>query len=156
MVRKLPGGLLAITNIALVPKMPPEYTAHCGGTGVCCDVQNGTDGYEAIPLPLLGPIDEAKPPRALKVDGSSMVDFGIEPHSWVIVNPAIPPTAGTIALVEIAGCPVIKKLYPKGASLLLRASNGEEIEADPGDLESGYIAVIGKIVGIPSRPDHRP
>lgn len=156
LIRRLPGGLLAISNIALVPRLPQEYTAHCGGTGICYDVQNGTEGWEPIPLPALGPIDEAKPPRALMVDGNSMVDFGVVPHTWVVVNPSTDPTPGSICLVEIGGSPVIKKVYPKPKGILLRASNGEELMADPGDIESGYVVIIGKIVQASISLDHRP
>ena len=157
--KKLPGGLIGVgPDIILVPRVSEQYSPHCGGAGhaTYLDDAAAVEGYEPIVSRLLGDIDAAAPPRAYKVDGSSMVDYGVPPDSWVVVNPAQWVTAGAVCLVEIGGNPVIKKVYPKGDGYELHASNGQMIKADQGDIESEYIRIIGKVVGVQGTVDHRP
>jgi len=157
--KKLPGGLIGVgPDIILVPRVSEQYSPHCGGAGhaTYLDDAAAAEGYEPIVSRLLGDIDAAAPPRAYKVDGSSMVDYGVPPDSWVVVNPAQWVTAGAVCLVEIGGNPVIKKVYPKGDGYELHASNGQMIKADQGDIESEYIRIIGKVVGVQGTVDHRP
>ena len=158
MYRMLPGGLVGIgDDIVLVPRLTEQYSPHCGGVGFATYQDGSSEGeYEPTVLRLLGSIDEAKPPRAYKVTGSSMVDYGIPPDTWIIINPAEFVSAGTICLVEIGGNPVIKKIYPKGDGIELLASNGQKIYADKEDIDCGYIKIIGKVVSIQGIVDHRP
>lgn len=158
MYRMLPGGLVGIgDDIVLVPRVSEQYSPHCGGVGYATYQDGSSEGeYEPTVLRLLGSIDEAKPPRAYKVTGSSMVDYGIPPDTWIIINPAEFVSAGTICLVEIGGNPVIKKIYPKGDGIELLASNGQKIYADKEDIDCGYIKIIGKVVSIQGIVDHRP
>lgn len=158
MYKILPGGLIGIgEDIILVPRVSEQYSPHCGGSGYAT-YQDGTlEGeYEPTVRRLLGSIDEAKPPRAYRVTGSSMVDYGIPSDTWIIINPAEFVSAGTVCLVKIGGNPVIKKIYPKGDGIELLASNGQKIYAGKEDIDCGYIKIIGKVVSIQGIVDHRP
>lgn len=158
MYKILPGGLIGIgEDIILVPRVSEQYSPHCGGAGYATYQDGALEGeYEPTVLRLLGSIDEAKPPRAYRVTGSSMVDYGIPSDTWIIINPAEFVSAGTVCLVEIGGNPVIKKIYPKGDGIELLASNGQKIYADKEDIDCGYIKIIGKVVSIQGIVDHRP
>jgi transcriptional regulator with XRE-family HTH domain len=156
--KKIPGGLWQMGNIYLVPRLSPEYSPHCGGTGIAFDVSAQTEEgeYEPIAAPILGPIDPMNPPRAFRVDGTSVTDYGIPPDSWIIVNPAIEPVTGNLALVEIGGSPVIKKIYIRPDGIALRSSNGEEYFVDRESMEVGFVRICGKIVRADMELNHRP
>lgn len=162
---RLPGGLFSLkaknnrNNLVFVPRVPAEYTAHCGGVGVTYgDITScGPEDYEVVVEHKLGPIDPFRPPFALCTDGSSMVDFGIPPNAVVVVNPAAEVGAGSLVLVEINGNPVIKKIYPRpDGGGKLASSDGREISYTQEDLDIEYVKVRGKIVKADLELDHRP
>lgn len=156
-IRQLPGGLFAVNNIVFVPKLPPEYTAHCGGSGLAtAEITDPAIDYEVVAESKIGPIDPMHPPYAVTTDGSSMVDFGIPPNTTVVVNPAEHVEPGNLVLVEINGNPVIKKLYPRGENVRLLSSDGRELLVTKEDLDFEYVKICGKIIKADLELDHRP
>ena len=158
--KTLPGQLFRIGDIVFVPRVnlsdiDINRTFNEIQTRKTTN-ENEILDYEPIIFRLLGHVLNEKPPRAYRVEGSNMVDFGVPENSWVVVNPGENISAGTICLVNIDGTLAVKKVYPKENSKELRSSDGESFWASQNDIKNGYVKIYGKIVGIEGSLNHRP
>lgn len=94
-------------------------------------------------------------PYAVQTTGRSMVGYGIEEGSIVIINPAEDVYTGSLVLVVIDEKASIKKLYERNDGIDLAASNGTMIHITHEDLkpDAHYVRIMGKVMLVISHPN---
>lgn len=94
-------------------------------------------------------------PYAVQTTGRSMVGYGIEEESLVVINPAEDLYTGSLVLVVIDEKASIKKLYERNDGIDLAASNGTMIHITHEELkpEAHYVRIMGKVMLVISHPN---
>ncbi|GAH49828.1 unnamed protein product [marine sediment metagenome] len=121
--------LLETIEVPIKGKVPATYP----------EPKEETYGYVLIPRELLG-MTKGKV-FARQVDSSCLVESGIHPEDYIIVDPQAPFIDGQIYLVQLPKGLAAGYVYMAGAKLRVTSSSGEVQEIDTAEAQ-----VLGRVV----------
>ncbi|MDR2179712.1 MAG: LexA family transcriptional regulator [Synergistaceae bacterium] len=150
-VEKLPCGLCTIGDMLFVPLS--SISACCGaGKMVYEDYNLGT--AVAVHRNKVGTLQEGRLPFAVTTEGRSMEGYGIKEGSMVIVNPAEPVQAGSVAMIIYNEKASIKKIYNASDGKYLISSSGHKIHVTNEELADEWgPRICGRVMVVISPPD---
>lgn len=126
----------------------------CCGHGIMTYPTEFLDETVMVNRKQVGRIDNDRYPYAVQTQGRSMVGFGVEEESIVIINPGEEICSGHIVLVTIDDKASIKKLYEHGDGIDLVAANGEKLRLTHEELnDTDYIRILGRVMLVISPPN---
>ena len=82
----------------------------------------------------------------LRVSGDSMIDAGILPGDYVVVERQQTANTGEIVIAGIPGEEAtVKRFFPQGSRIILKPENGT---MEPMDFDSSEVVVYGRVISV--------
>ncbi len=157
-VLRLPQDHVTVVGTAAGPAPRPAQSIandtdvvqipFCGriAAGLAVEALHATGGFIAVPAALLG--GEAADHFALRVDGDSMVDHGIQHGDIVVIRRDAPVEDGQIGVASVEGGATLKRICRQGSTVALQSGNARyPARVFPSD----SVAIHGPLVALMRR-----